>query len=194
MTKGKWPGLELCLRAGPKWGVSPSTSLQHSPAPCSAEGEHPVFLITSHMCEVKGNERGMRHKSHHHSTFTRQVGLSYNSHQCLTKWLTELWHVLFDCIRVYWCESWWLSVTEAWGQSMQWDSPASVPSLKHDHCTGAEMVSTSFLLVSGMTSFSTNQNVFRNLVEMLEDVLAVCVGHWFIPFCRLFCAYLHVLA
>ena len=87
MTKGKWPGLELCLRAGPKWGVSPSTSLQHSPAPCSAEGEHPVFLITSHMCEVKGNERGMRHKSHHHSTFTRQVGLSYNSHQCLTKWL-----------------------------------------------------------------------------------------------------------
>lgn len=96
--------------------------------------------------------------------------------------------------RVYWCESWWCSVTEAWCQSRWWDFPASMPSLEHDHCMAAEMVSTSFLLISGMTSSSTNQNVFRNLIEMLEGVLAACVGHWYIPFCRLFCAYLHVLA
>ena len=84
----------------------------------SAEEEHTVFLITSHMCEVERYEQGIRHKSHYHSTFKHGVRLAYNSHQCLTKWLNC--DVLFDCIWVYWCVSWRRSVTEAWVQSRQW--------------------------------------------------------------------------
>ena len=124
----------------------------------STEEEHAVFLITSHMYEVERYEQGIRHKSHHHSTFKHGVRLTYNSHQCLTKWLNcDMFYLIaFEFIDVCLDGALWLRPESSQGSE---GSPASVPSLKHDHCMGAELVSTSFWLVSGMKSSPTNQNI-----------------------------------
>lgn len=94
--------------------------------------------------------------------------------------------IAFELTGVRHCGALWLRPEARKGDE---SSLACVPW----HCMGTEMVSSCFLLVSGMKQLSTDRNIFRNLTELVGGVLALCVGQLFIPFCRLFCEYLYVL-